>query len=532
MESNTNKIENTNENNSKNYSPASPPFEYGDDDISVGKEIKKQKLNVSVDDFAKEIPDYSGKSWGIKKEMIEFLNNHKKLTPLPSKTKIDAVIGGQNGDESKGQVTYNKIKEENYDIVCQNAGGSNAGHTVVIDDGTPEGNKFKFNQLSCGLLFKDTLYIMGIGKYINPQKLLEEVKNLEEKTKDSTITKRILISKQAPLVLPFHIEMDKYYEKKNDSIGSTKQGIAYCASQYAARQALRVVDLFLSDYDFKNAYYNSLPHNVSDFYTENKFDFEKEVAEFIDNVKSKFSVFQTIDVTNWIESASALNLSMLCECSQGVKLNLKTGVYPFVTSSDTTTNGIVSGLGVNHTFLGKVTMVIKPHETYVGNGYFVNEMKHWGDEEMAGMYQTIGKEIGTVSGRKRRIGYFCLPSMRKTLLENKIDQIHIAKVDVIEDVVLEWNKTYGNFPEVSIITEYKKKNEPATIQMPCSNDEMKLLEPVFKYMPSWLDVSKTKTASEVPKELLDFIDFIETTFGIPVKSISNGPKDTNSIKLK
>ena len=350
-------------------------------------------------------------------------NNRKKLQKMK---KVDVLLGLQWGDEGKGKIV--DVLTPEYDIIARFQGGPNAGHTLEFN-----GIKHVLHTIPSGIFHEKTINIIGNGVLIDLLIFQREIDKL--KTREVDASKNLKISKKAHLILPSHRLLDAAYEnaKGLTKIGSTLKGIGPAYTDRTARNGLRVGDLLNPNFMQK---YNQLKNQHLEILKFHKFDYENHQIEnmsfaeyelqwlsVIENIKK----FDLIDSEYYINQALKDNKSILAEGAQGSMLDVDFGSYPFVTSSNTITAGVCTGLGVSPDKIGKVIGICKAYCTRVGSGPFPTELFDSVGEKL----RAEGHEFGSTTGRPRRCGWLDLPALQYAIMLNGVTELVITKIDVL-----------------------------------------------------------------------------------------------------
>ena len=324
------------------------------------------------------------------------------------KGKVDVLLGAVWGDEGKGKVV--DFITPQYDIVCRFQGGSNAGHTIKFGDQT-----HVLHLIPSGIFNEHCINIIGNGVVIDPIELIKEIKMLEDQGID--VKSRLYISKKAHLILPSHKVLDKSSEqsKGESKIGSTLKGIGPAYTDKVSRNGIRVGDIFNDIenkvFELNGKHFDRLEKYSFPFYTEHR----RENKIFLETIES-LKQYNIIDSEYYINQALSEGKSVLAEGAQGALLDVDFGTYPFVTSSNTTVGGVVTGLGVPATKINKVIGIFKAYTTRVGSGPFPTEL----DNEIGERIRKNGAEFGATTGRPRRCGWLDLPLLKYTCMINGV----------------------------------------------------------------------------------------------------------------
>jgi adenylosuccinate synthase len=427
--------------------------------------------------------------------------------------KVDVILGLQWGDEGKGKIV--DVFTPDYDIIARFQGGPNAGHTIEFDR-----KKFILHTIPSGIFHQNTINIIGNGVIIDPFILMKEVVKLEEAGIQPQVN--LLISRRAHLILPSHRLLDAALEsaKGNAKIGSTLKGIGPTYTDKSARCGLRIGNV--AEHDF-NSKYNQLKlihFDLLRFYgfdiTKQKIDgllFDEYEENWFQSVR-KLTEFRIIDSEQVINKSLNEGKRVLAEGAQGTMLDVDFGSYPFVTSSNTTSSGVCSGLGVSPHHIGTIYGVFKAYCTRVGSGPFPTEL----NDETGELLRKTGNEFGSTTGRPRRCGWLDLPALNYAIMLNGIDSLIMMKTDVLDSL-----------EEIRICTNYKIGQDMLEgFPFELSSKE---LTPVYEKLKGWKTTLTDKTTySQLPSELAEYIDFIEKFAGLPVDMVSVGPDRSQTIK--
>jgi len=427
--------------------------------------------------------------------------------------KIDVLLGLQWGDEGKGKIV--DVLTPQYDIIARFQGGPNAGHTLQI-----EGDKHVLHTIPSGIFHPEKINIIGNGVIADPYILSQELAKLVLKGVDPRINLRI--SKRAHLILPTHRMLDAAYETAMGAgkIGSTLKGIGPCYTDKTARYGLRFGDILAADFADK---YNALKQRHIKILESYNFDYKTQLIDktsFDEYEKNWFSAveelrtFPLIDSELYINKALAEGKTILAEGAQGSLLDVDFGSYPYVTSSNTITAGVCSGLGVPPSAIGKVFGVFKAYCTRVGSGPFPTELNDATGESL----RDHGKEFGSTTGRPRRCGWLDLPALRYAIMLNGVTDLVMMKSDVMND-----------FDTINICTGYEVNGE--TVQDLTFETLANPVKPLYKTLPGWKQsLAGISDYNLLPGKLKEYTGFIENTVGLPVKIVSSGPGREETIQ--
>lgn len=426
--------------------------------------------------------------------------------------KVDVLLGLQWGDEGKGKIV--DVLTPSYDIIARFQGGPNAGHTLEFN-----GIKHVLHTIPSGIFHEKTINIIGNGVLIDLLIFQREIDKLEERNVDAT--KNLKISKKAHLILPSHRLLDAAYEyaKGKSKIGSTLKGIGPAYTDRTARNGLRVGDLLQSNFVEK---YTSLKNQHIEILKFFKFDFENHQIENMSffeyeekwlSIIEKIKKFDLIDSEYYINQALKDNKSILAEGAQGSMLDVDFGSYPFVTSSNTITAGVCTGLGVSPDKIGKVIGIFKAYCTRVGSGPFPTELINYEGEKL----RSEGREFGSTTGRPRRCGWLDIPALQYAIMLNGVTELVVTKIDVLNS--FENFKTCQQYNYNGTLIDY----------LPYESEE-NLLQPIYEEIKGWNgNINHVSTYNQFPENLRNYIEFIENIVKVPITIISNGPDRTQTI---
>ncbi len=412
---------------------------------------------------------------------------------------IDVILGLQWGDEGKGKIA--DYLTPKYDMVARFQGGPNAGHSLEF-----EGKKFVLNTIPSGIFRKGILNLIGNGVVIDPVRLRDEIDRIKDECPD--YKERLQISKKAHLILPTHRILDAASEaaKGKDKIGSTLRGIGPTYRDKIGRSGLRVGDV-LED-DFQKRYEKVREQHLQQiaFLGFTDFDIEKEESLFFESLE----FFKTLTLVNseyLIHSYIKQGKKILAEGAQGSLLDVEFGTYPFVTSSNTLSGGVCSGLGVAPKHIRKVYGIFKAYCTRVGSGPFPTEL----DDTTGDYLREVGHEFGATTGRTRRTGWLDLVALKYTAMLNGVDELIMMKGDVL-----------NGMEELKVATEYEIKGNN-TQEMPanlCST----AVNPVYQSFPGWSkEISLENGYEAMDNTFKEYVDFIEKYVESEISVISMGP---------
>ncbi|MCT7585754.1 adenylosuccinate synthase [Aliarcobacter butzleri] len=412
--------------------------------------------------------------------------------------KADVIVGIQWGDEGKGKIV--DMLAQKYDMVCRSQGGHNAGHTIWVD-----GVRYALQLIPSGILNPKAVNVIGNGVVVSPLNIIKEMSQF------SSLEGRLFISDKAHLNLPFHALIDQAKErlKGDKAIGTTGKGIGPTYAEKVSRTGFRMGELLnpikLCDDILEYFKQNRSIFDVLDISTPNKDELLAELNEY----KEKLSPFIT-NTTNLVWKAIDENKRILLEGAQGTMLDIDHGTYPYVTSSSTVSAGSCTGLGINPKDIGVITGIVKAYCTRVGNGPFPTE-----DFTEAGKtIGEVGKEFGTVTGRKRRCGWFDAVAVRYASRLNGCDQLALMKLDVLD-----------GFSKIKVCVAYKLDGERIDY-MP---SDMQNVKPIYEEIDGWDSVVGIQDFDKLPVNAKKYIEKIEEITSVKVGIISTSPERADTI---
>jgi len=419
---------------------------------------------------------------------------------------VDVILGLQWGDEGKGKIVDFFAKD--YDVIARFQGGPNAGHTLYVKD-----KKIVLHQIPSGVFHEGVTNLIGNGVVLDAVTLKRECDTVASFGID--LKKNLFISERTHLILPTHRALDKAAElsKGNDKIGSTLKGISPAYMDKTGRNGLRVGDLL--DKNFTTSYiklrlkHQKLLDNYS--FNDDISDWEQEFFEALEFLKQLNIVNGEYFINNKLQQQK----KVLAEGAQGSMLDIDFGTFPFVTSSNTITAGVCSGLGVAPQKIREVIGVTKAYCTRVGGGPFPTEL----NDETGEQLRQTGNEFGATTGRPRRCGWIDLIALRYACMINGVTKLVMTKADVLDA-----------FKQLSVCTGYKidgKESSEIPFQMTRVN-----IEPVYRQFKGWnISTSAAKSPAELPQAMKEYVDFINKELGVRIQYISNGPGREQIIAL-
>ncbi|MFN2458122.1 MAG: adenylosuccinate synthase [Chitinophagaceae bacterium] len=419
---------------------------------------------------------------------------------------VDVLLGLQWGDEGKGKIV--DYFASNYDIIARFQGGPNAGHTLYV-----KGKKIVLHQIPSGVFHSSLINFIGNGVVLDPVTLKKECDTVASFGID--VKQNLFISERAHVILPTHRALDKAAElsKGVEKIGSTLKGIGPAYMDKTGRNGLRVGDVlhksFTTSYIKLRLKHQKLLDNYN--FTEDISAWEEEFFEAVEFLRS----LNIVNGEYFINQEINTGKKILAEGAQGSMLDIDFGTFPFVTSSNTIAAGVCNGLGVAPQKIKEVIGVSKAYCTRVGSGPFPTEL----NDETGELLRKTGSEFGATTGRPRRCGWMDLVMLHYACMINGVTQLVITKADVLDA-----------FDEISVCTEYKLDGSIIT-QIPFQLNR-NAITPLYRNFKGWKkDITKITSPSDMPDEMKNYIEFINTSLNVPVHYISNGPGRDQIIKM-
>jgi adenylosuccinate synthase len=419
------------------------------------------------------------------------------------------LIGAQWGDEGKGKAT--DLLGERAQWVVRYQGGNNAGHTVVL----PNGQDFALHLIPSGILTPGVTNVIGNGVVVDPGVLLDELAGLEARNVDTT---RLLISADAHLIMPYHVEIDRVTERYlgKSKIGTTGRGIGPAYQDKVARVGVRAQDLLDEKIlrqkvevalEFKNQV-------LVKVYNRRALDTDQVVDTVLD--QGAHFAHRIADTRLVLDHALRRGETVLLEGSQGTLLDVDHGTYPFVTSSNPTVGGACAGAGIGPTKISAVVGILKAYTTRVGSGPFPTELY----DAMGEQLRKAGGEVGVTTGRARRVGWFDAVIGRYAVRVNGITDFFLTKLDVL-----------SGLDAVPVCVAYEVDGR-RTEEMPMTQTDVHHAVPVYEELPGWWeDLSRCRTFDELPPNARAYVARLEQLCGARVSAIGVGPGRDQTITL-
>jgi adenylosuccinate synthase len=417
------------------------------------------------------------------------------------------VIGTQWGDEGKGKVV--DLLTERAAAVVRFQGGHNAGHTLVIG-----GRKTILSLIPSGVMRSGVQCFIGNGVVLSLEALFREAQMLIEQ--GVPVFERLRISPSCPLILPSHAALDRARESARgaNAIGTTGRGIGPAYEDKVARRALRVADLFQRDrfaaklgevLDFHNFV-------LQRYFSQPAVDFQRTLDELLGHLERLRPL--VLDVTQALAQLRAAGADVMFEGAQGAMLDVDLGTYPFVTSSNTTAGGAATGTGLGPCAFDYVLGIVKAYTTRVGAGPFPTELF----DEYGEHLSRVGHEFGSVTGRRRRCGWFDSVALRRSILHSSVSGLCITKLDVLDGL-----------DTIRVCVGYRNGGQ-VTREPPLFADAFAEVEPVYEELPGWKESTVGLTTyAQLPVNARRYLERIEALVGVPLDLISTGPDRDQTI---
>ncbi|HEY2071187.1 MAG TPA: adenylosuccinate synthase [Rhizomicrobium sp.] len=421
-----------------------------------------------------------------------------------------AVIGAQWGDEGKGKIVDWLCARA--DVVVRFQGGHNAGHTLVID-----GVTYKLSLLPSGVVRQNKLAIIGNGVVVDPWAFLSEIEKI--KAQGVAVTPdNLLLAENAVLILPLHRELDVARETSNSvqALGTTKRGIGPAYEDKVGRRALRVIDLkdfagLPAKVDRLLAHHNALRRGNN----LDEIDGDKLIAE-LREIAPKVLPYAGC-AWRRLDQLRREGKRVLFEGAQAVLLDIDHGTYPYVTSSNTVAGQAAAGAGVGPRDIGYVLGIVKAYTTRVGEGPFPTELK----DEIGERLGSRGAEFGTVTGRKRRCGWFDSVLVKQTVITGGVDGIALTKLDVLD-----------GFDEIKLCTGYNLDGREIDF-LPADAGEQARCIPIYETIEGWQDSTRgARSWADLPAQAVKYVRRVEELIGAPVALLSTSPEREDTILVR
>ena len=420
--------------------------------------------------------------------------------------KIDLILGLQWGDEGKGKIV--DVLTNNYDIIARFQGGPNAGHTLEFDE-----IKHVLHTIPSGIFHDKKINVIGNGVVIDPVIFKKEIDTLKNLGVD--VSSKLFVSRKAHLIFPTHRLIDQASElsKGKKKIGSTLKGIGPTYMDKTGRNGFRVGELEIDGWENKlNNLISKHERLIKNFNVDINYNIDELKDEFLDALKFLKSL-TLIDSEHYFHTSLKSNKKILAEGAQGSLLDIDFGTYPYVTSSNTTSAGACTGLGIPPNKIGNVYGIFKAYTTRVGSGPFPTELF----DETGERIGKIGHEFGATTGRARRCGWLDLVSLKHSINVNGVTELIMMKGDVL-----------SGLEKLKICTKYRYKNEIIE-HLPFTIDDSSL-EPIYEEIEGWNeDITQVDNYHDLPDNFKKYVTFLEKNLELEIKIVSVGPNRKQTI---
>lgn len=420
---------------------------------------------------------------------------------------LDIVVGTQWGDEGKGRFVDLLAAEADY--VARYNGGDNAGHTVTVGEQT-----FKLHLTPSGIIQPGTIGVIGNGVVVNPSVLIQELDSLHKAGIEIT-PQRLLISYAAHLITPAHLALDQAQETAlgKGKIGTTLRGIGPTYTSKVSRKGLRMVDLLDRD-EFSlavSSHVQEVNKQLTSLLDAKPLD-ARQIGDELLQSASHLAPF-IADISTVLTGALGHGQRVLAEGAQGTLLDLDHGTYPFVTSSNPTAAGALTGLGLGLGFEDRVIGVTKSFQSRVGSGPFPTELERDLALRLRGTGKQPWDEYGTTTGRPRRVGWLDMVLLRYSARINGLTELALTKLDILTGI-----------DPLYICTAYRRTDQTYN-DLPYGPSKLSGFEPIYEQLPGWHeDIRDARHWEDLPQEARAYILRVEKLSGVSVRLVSVGPE--------
>ena len=420
---------------------------------------------------------------------------------------VDVIVGAQWGDEGKGKIV--DLLSERADIVARYQGGANAGHTVCIGD-----KQYVLHLIPSGMFHEHITCVIGNGVVIDPSALLAEIAQLE--AAGVHVAGRLLISHNAHLIMPYHKQLDQIREQSTSRIGTTGRGIGPAYIDKAMRIGIRIVDLLDRDTLARKlkAVIEEKNQVLTKIYGEARIDVDAIIAEYQEFDKT-IDGYVT-DTALFLHNAIRSGKRIIAEGAQGALLDVDHGTYPYVTSSNPTSGGACTGLGIPPTAISSVIGVVKAYTTRVGNGPFPTELKDATGERL----RTLGHEFGATTGRPRRCGWFDAVALKYSAMLNGIERVAVTKLDVLD-----------SFDEILVCSGYEFKGRRLKT-FPTDIVSLEHITPIYERFEGWkTPLSSAGSFADLPAQARRYLEAMADLTETKIWLVSVGPRRDQTVTV-
>ncbi len=420
---------------------------------------------------------------------------------------VQIIVGAQWGDEGKGKVV--DLLSEHVDIVARYQGGANAGHTVYFGQ-----KEYVLHLIPSGIFHPHVTCVIGNGVVVDPTALIDEIRHLE--AAGVNIHGRLLISHNAHLIMPYHKLLDTIREQGPGKIGTTGRGIGPAYIDKVTRTGIKIVDLLDKDVLVERLTANVEEKNriLTKVHGEARIDIDALITEY-QEFDRQIDEYIT-DTSLYLYQALKQGKKIIAEGAQGALLDIDHGTYPFVTSSNPTSGGACTGLGIPPTSVTSINGVAKAYCTRVGNGPFPTELTDATGDRL----RSIGREYGATTGRPRRCGWFDAVALRYSAMVNGLEKMAITKLDVLDQ-----------FDEVRVCIGYEYAGRRLKT-FPTDAKSLAHITPIYESFEGWkAPLASVTSYGDLPPNARRYVEALAHLSGIPLWMVSVGPRRDQTIVI-
>ncbi len=419
-----------------------------------------------------------------------------------------SIVGSQWGDEGKGKIT--DLLGQEAQVVVRYQGGNNAGHTIIFD-----GKKFALRLIPSGVFNKTTKVVIANGVVLNPKVLLEEMSMLKEAGYELD---NLYISNRAHIIMPYHEQLDELQELKreDDKVGTTKKGIGPCYADKINRIGIRVCD-FINEEELARKIRINVKEKNEIFKANGfaEFDADQMIKEYIE-ISKLIKGFVT-DTALLLEEEIKKGSKVVFEGAQGVMLDVEHGTFPYVTSSSPTSSSVPINAGIAPRYITNCLGIMKAYTSRVGEGPFPTILNN----DIGERIREVGREYGTVTGRRRDVGWLDLVQMKYSIRISGFSQLSIMLLDVLTGI-----------KELNLCVGYELDGEVINT-VPALESEYSRVKPIYKTLEGWdEDITTASSFEELPVNAQNYINEIEKILEVPINVVSVGPDRNQTILRK